>query len=63
MFIGLLQSSLDISYLFIKYFSQNCTDHNYGFMIRDLCFYRDSCDPHVLTATDIVTLIEYLCTI
>ena len=47
----------------MDYISQNCTDHNYGIMIRDLCFYRDSCDPHVLTATDIVTLIKYLCTI
>ena len=27
----------------------NCTDYNYGIMIRDLCFNKDSCDPHVLT--------------
>ena len=43
--------------------SLNCTDHNYGLLIRDLCHYRDSCDPHGLTATEIVQLIEYLCTI
>ena len=46
-----------------SYISRNCTDHNYGIMIRDLIHYRDSCDPHVLTATEIVQLIEYLCTI
>ena len=43
--------------------SLNCTDHNYGIMIRDLCLYRDSSDPHVLTATEIPQLIEYLSTI
>ena len=47
----------------MDYISLNCTDHNYGIMIRDLCHYRDSCDPHVLTASEIVQLIEYLCTI
>ena len=47
----------------MDYISRNCTDHNYGIMNRDLCHYRDSCDPHVLTATEIVQLIEYLCTI
>ena len=31
--------------------------------LRFMFFYRDACDPHVLTATDMVTLIEYLCTI
>ena len=24
--------------------SQNFTDHSYGIMIKELCFYRDSCD-------------------
>ena len=43
----------------MDYISRNCTDHNYGIMIRDLIHYRDSCDPHVLTATEIVQLIEY----
>ena len=57
------ESYNSVHHSIMHYISQNCTDHNYGFMIRDLCFYRDSCDPHVLTATDIVTLIEYLCTI
>ena len=47
----------------MDYISRNCTDHNYGIMIRDLIHYRDSCDPHVLTATEIGQLIEYLCTI
>ena len=40
--------------------SQNCTEHNYGIIIKDVCVYRDACDPHVLTATEIVQLIEYL---
>ena len=47
----------------MDYISLNCTDHNYGIMIRDRCYYRDSCDPHVLTSTEIVQLIEYVCTI
>ena len=34
-----------------------------AYVIRDLCFYRDYGDPFVLTSTDIVQLIEYLCTI
>ena len=54
------ESYNSVHHSIMDYISQNCTDHNYGFMIRDLCFYRDSCDPHVLTATDIVTPIEYL---
>ena len=57
------ESYNSVHHSIMDYISQNCTDHNYGFMIRDLGFYRDSCDPHVLTAIDIVTLIEYLCTI
>ena len=44
----------------MDYISLNCTDHNYGIMIRDLWHYRDSCDPHVVTATEIVQLNEYL---
>ena len=47
----------------MDYISLNCTDYNYGIFIRDLCHYRDSCDPHILIATEIVQLIEYLCTI
>ena len=50
-----------VHYSIMDYISQNCTDHNYGIMIRDLCFDRDSCD--IPTATNIVKLIEYLCTI
>ena len=57
------QSYNSVHHSIMDYISQNCTDHNYGIMIGDLCFYKDSCDPHVLTATEIVTLIEYLCTI
>ena len=40
--------------------SHNCIEHNYGIIIKDVCVYRDACDPHVLTATEIVQLIEYL---
>ena len=57
------------------YESYNCSSFHNGnifhrialitIMVYDqrFMFYRDSCDPHVLTATHIVTLIEYLCTI
>ena len=49
----------------MDYITLNCTDHNYGIIIRDLCHHRDSCDPlqHILTATGIVQRIEYLCII
>ena len=35
----------------MDYIPLNCTDHKYGIMIRDLCYYKDSCDPH-FTCTD-----------
>ena len=57
------ESYNSVHHSIMAYISPNCTDHNYGIMIRDLCHYRDSCEPHVLTATEIVQLIEYLCTI
>ena len=57
------ESYNSVHHSIMDYISRNCTDHNYGIMIRDLIYYRDSCDPHVLTATEIVQLIEYLCTI
>ena len=57
------ESYNSVHHSIMDYISRNCTDHNYGIMIRDLCHYRDSWDPHVLTATEIVQLIEYLCTI
>ena len=57
------ESYNSVHHSIMDYISRNCTDRNYGIMIRDLCHYRDSCDPHVLTATEIVQLIEYLCTI
>ena len=57
------ESYNSVHHSIMDYISRNCTDHNYGIMIRDLIHYRDSCDPHVLTATEIVQLIEYLCTI
>ena len=43
----------------MDYISLKYTAHNYGINIRDLCYYRDSCDPHVPPATEI----GYLCTI
>ena len=52
------ESYNSVHHSIMDYISRNCTDHNYH-----LCHYRDSCDPHVLTATEIVQLIEYLCTI
>ena len=57
------ESYYSVHHSIMDYISLNCTDHNYGIMIIDLCYYRDVCDPHVLTATDIVQIIEYLCTI
>ena len=57
------ESYNSVHHSIMNYISLNCIDHNYGIMIRDLCHYRDSCDPHVLTVTEIVQLIEYLCTI
>ena len=59
----LYESYNSVHHSIMDYISRNCTDHNYGIMIRDLIHYRDSCDPHVLTAIEIVQLIEYLCTI
>ena len=45
----------------MDYISLNCTDHNYG---RETYVIAESRDPHALTtATEIVHLIEYLCTI
>ena len=35
----------------------------YAYIVRDLCYVRDYADPVVLTSTEIVQLIEYLCTI
>ena len=35
----------------------------YAYIIRDLCYFRDYADPFVFTSTEIVQLIEYLCTI
>ena len=35
----------------------------YAYIVRDLCYFRDYADPFVLTSTEIVQLIEYLCTI
>ena len=57
------ESHNSVHHSLMDYSSLICTDLNYGIMIRDLCYCRDSCDPHVLTATEIVQLIEYLCTI
>ena len=41
------ESYNSVHHSILDYISLNCTDHNYGIMIRDLCHYRDSCDPHV----------------
>ena len=38
------ESYNSVHHSIMDYISQNCTDHNYGILIRDLCFYRDSCD-------------------
>ena len=35
----------------------------YAYIVRDLYYFRDYADPFVLTSTEIVQLIEYLCTI
>ena len=35
----------------------------YAYIVRDLCYFRDYADPFVLTNTEIVQLIEYICTI
>ena len=35
----------------------------YVYIVRELCYFRDYADPCVLTNTEIVQLIEYLCTI
>ena len=36
------QSYNSVHHSIMDYISQNCTDHNYGIMIRDLCYYRYS---------------------
>ena len=35
----------------------------YAYIVRDLCYFRDYADLFVLTSTEIIQLIEYLCTI
>ena len=35
----------------------------YTYIVKYLCYFRDYADPFVLTSTEIVQLIEYLCTI
>ena len=35
----------------------------YAYTVRYLCYFRDWADPFVLISTEIVQLIEYLCTI
>ena len=35
----------------------------YAYIVRYLCYFRDYANPFVLTSTEIVQLIEYLCTI
>ena len=34
-----------------------------AYIVRELCYFRDYADPFVLTSTEIVQLIEHLCTI
>ena len=40
-----------------------CDCPQYVYIVRDLCYFRDYADSFVLTCTEIVKLIEYLCTI
>ena len=35
----------------------------YAYIVRGLLYFRDYADPFVLTSTEIVQLIEYVCTI
>ena len=35
----------------------------YAYIVRDLCYFKDYADHFVLTSTEIVLPIEYLCTI
>ena len=43
--------------------------HNFGdcpqyvYIVRDLCYFRHYTDPFILTSTEIVQLIENVCTI
>ena len=39
------ESYNSVHHSIMDYISRNCTDHNYGIMIRDLCHCRDSCVP------------------
>ena len=39
----------------------DCPQHAY--IVRELCYFRDYADPFLLTSTEIVQLIEYICTI
>ena len=41
----------------------NFDDHIIAYIVRDLCYFRYYADPFVLTSTEIVQIIEYLCTI
>ena len=42
----------------------NCVDcPQYAYIARDVCYFGDYADPFVLTSTEIVQLIEYVCTI
>ena len=35
----------------------------YAYTVKELCYFRDYVDPFVLISTEIVQLIEYVCTI
>ena len=48
-----------INHFITQYF--DCPQYTY--IVRDLCYFRYYTDPFVLTSTEIVQLIEYLCTI
>ena len=65
--------SINFNYWFGSYYAINgCIKHfitqfvncpHYAYIVRDFCYFRDYADPFVLTSTEIVQLIEYLCTI
>ena len=46
-----------------KLFTHYVDCPQYAYIVRDLCYFRDYADPFVLTSTEMVQLIEYLCTI
>ena len=52
-----------VHHLIMDYISLNCTDHNYGIMISDLCHYRGSLTIWMLTVNVYIIVIYDVITV